>query len=124
GGYRLSRERDPAGAQDYEKPCRFYAMMAPWDAAMRRFSLAAAAAAAAMVLGPHPGPAYFGNSPWCAVVNVGEVTSVVGCVYRSFEPGQPTVIVGNRASFNTTPYWAGQLAASPQRKLSRKRVRH
>jgi len=98
-------------------------MMAPWEAAMR-LSLAAAAAAAAMVLGPHPGHAYSGNAPWCAVVNLGNGTSVARCVYWSFEACQPNVIAGNRGFCNTTPYWAGQLAASPQRKLSRKRVRH
>jgi hypothetical protein len=91
---------------------------------MRRFSFAAAAFATAVVVGPHAGHAYSGNAPWCAVVNLGNGTSVARCVYWSFEACRPNVIAGNRGFCNTNPYWAGQLAASPPRKLSRKRARY
>ena len=89
---------------------------------MRRFSLAAAAFAAITLLGTHPSQAYYGNAPWCAVVNLGHGSSVARCVYWSFEACRPNVIAGNRGFCNTNPYWAGHLAASP--KPIRKRVRY
>src|SRR5262245_50215112 len=99
-------------------------MMAPREAVMRRFLFAAAAFATAVVVGPHPGHAYSVNAPWCAVGNLGKGAWVARCVYGSVEACRPNVIAGNRGFCNTNPYWAGQLAASPPRKLSRKRARY
>jgi hypothetical protein len=90
---------------------------------MRKFLLVLAALAAATLLGNGPSQAYYGNAPWCAVVNLGHGSVVQRCVYQDFETCRQNVIAGNRGFCNTNPYLAGSLAASPQPRLSRKRVR-
>jgi len=88
---------------------------------MGRFLLVAVAFAAIFLSGTHPGSAYSGNAPWCAVFSLGHGSSVQSCVYRSFEECRPNVIAGNRGFCNTNPYWAGRVAAAPKPRLRKRR---
>ena len=88
---------------------------------MRHVLLVAVASTAIFLSGTHPGRAYSGNAPWCAVVSLGHGSSVQRCVYRTFEECRPNVIAGNRGFCNTNPYWAGHVAATPKPRPWRKR---
>jgi len=88
---------------------------------MRHVLLAAAASTVIFLSVTHPAAAYSGNAPWCAVVSLGNGSSVERCVYRSFEECRPNVIAGNRGFCNTNPYYAGYVAAAPKPRLWRKR---
>jgi Protein of unknown function (DUF3551) len=113
----------PAPIRMSKPRCGVNVMRSPREVTMGKFLLVAVASAAGFLLGTQPSQAYYGNAPWCAVVSVGNGSSVARCVYWSFEACRPNVIAGNRGFCNTNPYYAGQFAASPQPRLVRKRVR-
>jgi len=92
---------------------------------MGKVLLVAVAFAAVFMPGTQPANAYSGNAPWCAVVNLGNDSSVPLCYYWSFEHCRENVIAGNRGFCNTNPYWvAAHGAPAPGPRASRKRVRY
>ena len=50
--------------------------------------------------------AYFGNAPWCAVVNTGAGNIEWDCEYASVAACQPNVIAGNRGFCQLNPYFS------------------
>lgn len=48
---------------------------------------------------------YYGDKPWCAVVNETDGEVIWLCQYRSFEECQPSLIGGNRGFCNVNPYY-------------------
>lgn len=82
-------------------------------------TVAAALLAATGVLVRSGQAQYYGDAPWCAVLQVGTGAVVWHCYYRSAEECAPNVLAGNRGSCNLNPYWTGPrsaaAAAQPQR---------
>ena len=62
---------------------------------------------------------YYGNAPWCAVLQAGTGSVVWHCYYRTAKECAPSVVAGSRGSCNTNPYWTGPrgaaMAAQPKR---------
>jgi hypothetical protein len=86
---------------------------------MTRMIFAAVATAATLVAGLQPAKAY--ESPWCAVISLGNGTGYWDCRYRSIEQCQPNVLAGNRGWCNPNP----NLSAGPaERGHSKKRRAH
>src|ERR1700688_5128624 len=74
--------------------------------AMRRLTIAIAAVAAAMCLQVSTSQAqYYGDAPWCAVLQIGTGSVTWHCYYRSVEECVPNVLAGNRGSCNLNPYF-------------------
>ncbi len=67
--------------------------------------------------------AYYGDAPWCAVINLGTGDMVWQCYYRSVEECAPNVVAGNRGFCNLNPYWTGGHTPSPAAR-SRSHKRH
>jgi hypothetical protein len=62
---------------------------------------------AALIFEMSPGhAAYFGNAPWCAVVNRGSGDMEWDCEYGSIETCRPNVIAGNRGFCQINPYYS------------------
>jgi len=55
---------------------------------------------------------YYGDAPWCAVLQVGTGSVVWHCYYRTAAECAPNVIADNRGTCNLNPYGA---AAQPKR---------
>jgi hypothetical protein len=74
---------------------------------MSHIPLLIGAAAAALACAISPGHAgYFGNAPWCAVVNTGAGNIEWDCEYASIEACRPNVIAGNRGFCQINPYFS------------------
>jgi hypothetical protein len=74
---------------------------------MRRIPFLIVAAAAVLSCAIAPGhAAYFGNAPWCAVVNTGAGNIEWDCEYGSIEACRPNVIAGNRGFCQINPYYS------------------
>jgi hypothetical protein len=76
-----------------------------------RLTTAIAAVAAAMCLQvstSHAG--YYGDAPWCAVLEVGTGSVTWHCYYRTVEECVPNVLAGNRGSCNVNPYFTASRA--------------
>ena len=60
---------------------------------------------------------YYGDAPWCAVLQVGTGAVVWHCYYRTAEECAPNVVAGNRGSCNLNPYGTAAQgpAAQPKR---------
>jgi Protein of unknown function (DUF3551) len=72
------------------------------------FSMAASltAAAALLCLDSSPSRAqYFGDAPWCAVVQVGTGGVHWDCQYNTIEACVPNVLAGNRGFCGMNPYY-------------------
>ena len=48
---------------------------------------------------------YYGNAPWCAVVNQGAGNVVWECEYDTIEQCVPNVLAGNRGFCGRNPYY-------------------
>jgi hypothetical protein len=75
--------------------------------------LIAVAAAALCLKTPTSYAQYYGDAPWCAVLQVGTGAVVWHCYYRSAEECAPNVVAGNRGSCNVNPYWAPAPGSNP-----------
>jgi hypothetical protein len=74
--------------------------------AMGRLTTAIAAVAAAMCLQVATSQAqYYGDAPWCAVLQIGTGSVTWHCYYRTVEECVPNVLAGNRGSCNLNPYF-------------------
>ena len=88
---------------------------------MSHIPLLIGAAAAALACAISPGhAAYFGNAPWCAVVNTGAGNIEWDCEYASIEACRPNVIAGNRGLPNKSilfaraaSWWGARQAGAP-----------
>jgi len=63
---------------------------------------------------------YYGDAPWCAVLQAGTGSVVWHCYYRTAEECAPNVVAGSRGSCNTNPYWTGSRGGA----LAAQRKRH
>ena len=76
------------------------------DAMMRIvFAVVSAAAMLCLAVSPSRAQSYYGNAPWCAVVNQGAGDVVWECEYRTAAQCAPNVIAGNRGFCNVNPYY-------------------
>ncbi|HTH32797.1 MAG TPA: DUF3551 domain-containing protein [Xanthobacteraceae bacterium] len=76
-------------------------------------AIAVAALAVASVVQVRSGHAqYYGDAPWCAVLQIGTGSVVWHCYYRTAEECAPQVVAGNRGTCNLNPYGP---AAQPKR---------
>jgi len=74
--------------------------------AIGRLTIAVAAVAAALCLQVSSSQAqYYGDAPWCAVLEVGTGAVSWHCYYRTVEECVPNVLAGNRGSCNLNPYF-------------------
>ena len=74
--------------------------------AMARLTVAIAAMAVALCLQVSTSQAqYYGDAPWCAVLQVGTGSVSWHCYYRTVEECVPNVLAGNRGSCNLNPYF-------------------
>src|ERR1700688_1838692 len=78
---------------------------------MCRLTIAIAAVAAAMCLQVSTSQAqYYGDAPWCAVLQIGIGSATWHCYYRTVEECVPNVLAGNRGSCNLNPYFTASRA--------------
>ena len=74
--------------------------------AMAGLTVAIAAVAVALCLQVSTSQAqYYGDAPWCAVLQVGTGSISWHCYYRTIEECVPNVLAGNRGSCNLNPYF-------------------
>jgi hypothetical protein len=80
---------------------------------MMRIVLSVAAAAGLICLNVSPSHAqYFGDAPWCAVVNIGTSGVHWDCEYQTVEACVPNVLAGNRGFCELNPYGSSARPAS------------
>jgi hypothetical protein len=79
--------------------------------AMVRLTAAIVALAVAMCLQVSSSQAqYYGDAPWCAVLQIGTGSVSWHCYYRTVEECVPNVLAGNRGSCNLNPYFTASRA--------------
>jgi hypothetical protein len=87
--------------------------------AIGRLTAAIVTVAAAMCLQVSSSQAqYYGDAPWCAVLQIGTGSVTWHCYYRTVEECVPNVLAGNRGSCNLNPYFTaarGPATARPAR---------
>jgi len=91
--------------------------------AIGRLTAAIVTVAAAMCLQVSSSQAqYYGDAPWCAVLQIGTGSVTWHCYYRTVEECVPNVLAGNRGSCNLNPYFtAARGPATTARAAHRKR---
>jgi hypothetical protein len=70
-----------------------------------RLTLAAVTSTIMLGMTVQSSRAYFGNDPWCAVVNIGTGDVLWDCQYRTLEECVPNVLAGNRGFCNLSPWY-------------------
>ena len=79
--------------------------------AIGRLTTAIVALAAALCLqGSTSQAQYYGDAPWCAVLQIGTGAVTWHCYYRTVEECVPNVLAGNRGSCNLNPYFTASRA--------------
>jgi hypothetical protein len=74
---------------------------------MKRIVLVIAAAAAVLSYKTLPSAAgYFGEAPWCAVMNIGAGTVTWDCQFATVEACTPNILAGNRGFCALNPYFS------------------
>jgi hypothetical protein len=74
--------------------------------ALGRLTTAVAAVAAALCLQVSASQAqYYGDAPWCAVLQIGTGSVTWHCYYRTVDECVPNVLAGNRGWCNVNPYF-------------------
>ena len=73
--------------------------------------LAVSAFVAALCFDIPPSRAYYGDAPWCAVVNVGHGNVIWDCQYRTVEECVPNVLAGNRGTCSPSPWYTPKTVA-------------
>jgi hypothetical protein len=91
--------------------------------AIGRLTAAIVTVAAALCLQVSSSQAqYYGDAPWCAVLQIGTGSVTWHCYYRTVEECVPNVLGGNRGSCNLNPYFtASRGPATTVRPAHRKR---
>jgi hypothetical protein len=73
---------------------------------MKRMVLMTATAAAVLLCQTLPSAAgYYGNAPWCAVMNVGAGVVTWDCEFPTIEACTPNILAGNRGFCAINPYF-------------------
>ena len=86
-----------------------------------RLMLAVVALAAALCFDVKSSRAYYGNGPWCAVVDMGTGDVKWDCQYWTLEECVPNVLAGNRGTCNPSPWYEPKTIETQKH---RKRHRH
>jgi hypothetical protein len=73
----------------------------------RLISAAAIAGAMLCCTAPASRAQYYGDAPWCAVVDQGASNLTWECEYASVADCMPLVTGGNRGFCQRNPYWRG-----------------
>jgi hypothetical protein len=90
--------------------------------AIGRLTAAIVIVAAAMCLQVSSSQAqYYGDAPWCAVLQIGTGSVTWHCYYRTVEECVPNVLAGNRGSCNLNPYFTALRGPATARPAHRKR---
>jgi hypothetical protein len=76
-----------------------------------RLAIVAASFALGSILGPHTARAS-GDSPWCAISQVGDGDGQWDCQYETVEECVPHVIQGNRGNCSPNPHYTPPAAAA------------
>jgi hypothetical protein len=93
--------------------------------AIGRLTIAVAAVAAALCLQVSPSQAqYYGDAPWCAVLEVGTGAVSWHCYYRTVEECVPNVLAGNRGSCNLNPYFVASRGPATLARPARHKRQH
>jgi hypothetical protein len=93
--------------------------------AIGRLTAAIAALAAAMCLQVSSSQAqYYGDAPWCAVLQIGTGSVTWQCYYRTVEECVPNVLAGNRGSCSLNPYFTAARAPAATAYPARHRRQH
>jgi Protein of unknown function (DUF3551) len=93
--------------------------------AMGRLTAAIAAVAAALCLQVTTSQAqYYGDAPWCAVLEVGTGAVSWHCYYRTVEECVPNVLAGNRGSCNLNPYFTASRGPATATRPARHKRQH
>jgi|SRR5580700_7302074 hypothetical protein len=90
-----------------------------------RLTTAIAAVAAAMCLQVSTSQAqYYGDAPWCAVLQIGTGSVTWHCYYRTVEECVPNVLAGNRGSCNLNPYFTAARGPGTMARPARHKRQH
>jgi hypothetical protein len=90
-----------------------------------RLTTAIAAVAAAMCLQVSTSQAqYYGDAPWCAVLQIGTGSVTWHCYYRTVEECVPNVLAGNRGSCNLNPYFTAARGPATTARPTRHKRQH
>jgi hypothetical protein len=90
-----------------------------------RLTTAIAAVAAAMCLQVSTSQAqYYGDAPWCAVLQIGTGSVTWHCYYRTVEECVPNVLAGNRGSCNLNPYFTAARGPATTARPARHKRQH
>jgi hypothetical protein len=93
--------------------------------AMVRLTIAVAAVAAALCLQVSSSQAqYYGDAPWCAVLEAGTGAVSWHCYYRTVEECVPNVLAGNRGSCNLNPYFTASRGPATSARPARHKRQH
>ena len=93
--------------------------------ALGKLTTVIAAAAAAMCLQVSSSQAqYYGDAPWCAVLEVGTGAVSWHCYYRTVEECVPNVLAGNRGSCNLNPYFTASRGPATSARPARHKRQH
>ena len=93
--------------------------------ALGRLTIAVAAVAAALCLQVSSSHAqYYGDAPWCAVLEVGTGAVSWHCYYRTVEECVPNVLGGNRGSCNLNPYFVASREPATLARPARHKRQH
>jgi hypothetical protein len=93
--------------------------------AIGRLTAAIAAAVAALCLQVSSSQAqYYGDAPWCAVLQIGTGSVTWHCYYRTVEECVPNVLAGNRGSCNLNPYFTASRGPATTARSARHKRQH
>jgi hypothetical protein len=93
--------------------------------AIGRLTAAIVTVAAAMCLQVSSSQAqYYGDAPWCAVLEIGTGSVTWHCYYRTVEECVPNVLAGNRGSCNLNPYFTASRGSATTARPARHKRQH
>ena len=93
--------------------------------AICRLLAAIATLAAAMCLQVSSSQAqYYGDAPWCAVLQIGTGSVSWHCYYRTVEECAPNVLAGNRGSCNLNPYFTASRGPTTMSRPAHRKRQH
>ena len=93
--------------------------------AIGRLTAAIVTVAAAMCLQVSSSQAqYYGDAPWCAVLQIGTGSVSWHCYYRTVEECVPNVLAGNRGWCSLNPYFTASRAPAATAHPARHKRQH
>jgi hypothetical protein len=92
---------------------------------IRRLTALIATVAASLCLQVSASQAqYYGDAPWCAVLQIGTGSVTWHCYYRTVEECVPNVLAGNRGSCNLNPYFTASRGPATTARPARHKRQH